>query len=78
MLNNINCSAEDLRLILFCFVLLLLSLEFVDKSHLFVDLDQEVFNMAVDIINVPCHLRLDVLGSVCISERILSFIKVLA
>ncbi|KAI6760492.1 hypothetical protein HG530_009352 [Fusarium avenaceum] len=50
---------------------LLLGLELVDQSHLLVDLNQEVLDVAVDVKDVARHLGLDVLCPVGVSKGVL-------
>ena len=59
-------------------MLLLLCLELVDHGHLLVNLDQEVLDVAVDIVHIAGHLGLDVLCPIGISQRVLGLVKVLA
>ncbi|KAH8715943.1 hypothetical protein HC256_004735 [Beauveria bassiana] len=54
---------------------LLLSLELSNECHLLINLDQKVLDMAVDVEDISGHFRLDILGSVRVTECVLSLIE---
>src|ERR1700722_19804376 len=58
------------------FVVPLLLLQFVDESHLLINLLEEVLDMPVYVIDVPSDLGLDVLRPVCITQGVLRLVEV--
>ena len=76
MADALDALAQDINLLGGClvefaeggrFVLLELGSELVDTLHLLVDLDDVVFDMAIDIEHIAHALCLDVLGSIRVS-----------
>lgn len=58
-------------------IVFLLCFQLVDHGHLLINLDQEIFDMTVDIVDIPRNFGLNVLRSVCVTQSILGLVKML-